>query len=90
MSGPRFYRLALDRAEWMAEAACRGADPELFFPSRGDPTREAKAICWSCRVREECLEYALANGEKHGLWGGMSERQRRSVRRDRRRSQRAS
>ncbi len=65
---------------WQAYAACMGVDPDLFFPERGASTREAKAVCGRCAVRTECLEYALANAEKFGIWGGMSERERRRIR----------
>ncbi|MER3395430.1 MAG: transcriptional regulator [Acidimicrobiia bacterium] len=65
---------------WQAYAACMGVDPDLFFPERGASTREAKAVCSRCVVRTECLEYALANAEKFGIWGGMSERERRKIR----------
>jgi WhiB family redox-sensing transcriptional regulator len=68
---------------WQARANCMGVDPELFFPERGSSTREAKEVCRGCVVREECLDYAIANGEKFGIWGGMSERERRRVRRAR-------
>jgi WhiB family redox-sensing transcriptional regulator len=60
-----------------------GVDPELFFPERGSSTREAKEVCRGCVVRVECLEFAIANSEKFGIWGGMSERERRRVRRAR-------
>ncbi len=72
-----------DEASWQMNANCLGVDPDLFFPERGASTKEAKAVCRSCTVREECLEYALANGEKFGIWGGMSERERRRIRRAR-------
>lgn len=68
---------------WQAQANCMGVDPELFFPERGSSTREAKEVCRGCVVRVECLEFAIANGEKFGIWGGMSERERRKVRRAR-------
>lgn len=68
---------------WKQSANCRGVDPDLFFPERGASTKEAKRVCNSCVVRVECLEYALENGEKFGIWGGMSERERRRVRRER-------
>ncbi len=68
---------------WQARANCMGVDPELFFPERGASTREAKEVCRGCVVREDCLEYAIANGEKFGIWCGMSERERRRVRRAR-------
>src|SRR6516162_9254905 len=68
---------------WQLQANCMGVDPDLFFPERGASTREAKEVCRGCVVREDCLEYALANGEKFGIWGGMSERERRRIRRRR-------
>lgn len=69
--------------EWQNRANCMGVDPDLFFPERGASTREAKAVCHGCVVRDECLDYALANGEKFGIWGGLSERERRRLRRER-------
>jgi len=72
-----------DETSWQMEANCLGVDPDLFFPERGASTKEAKAVCRGCVVREECLEYALANGEKFGIWGGLSERERRRIRRQR-------
>jgi WhiB family redox-sensing transcriptional regulator len=68
---------------WQARANCMGVDPDLFFPERGSSTREAKEVCRGCVVRVDCLEFAIANGEKFGIWGGMSERERRRVRRAR-------
>ena len=68
---------------WQTRANCMGVDPELFFPERGSSTREAKEVCRGCVVRIECLEFAIANSEKFGIWGGMSERERRRVRRAR-------
>ena len=61
---------------------CLGVDPDLFPRARAS-TREAKEVCRGCVVREDCLEYALQNGEKFGIWGGMSERERRRIRRQR-------
>jgi WhiB family transcriptional regulator, redox-sensing transcriptional regulator len=68
---------------WQEQANCLGVDPDLFFPERGASTKEAKAVCRGCEVRAECLEYALSHGEKFGIWGGLSERERRRVRRQR-------
>jgi WhiB family redox-sensing transcriptional regulator len=68
---------------WQTRANCMGVDPDLFFPERGSSTREAKEVCRGCVVQEDCLEFAIANGEKFGIWGGMSERERRRVRRAR-------
>jgi WhiB family redox-sensing transcriptional regulator len=72
---------------WMAQASCIGADPDLFFPDRGDSTREAKAVCRGCPVRQECLDYALTTQQKFGVWGGASERERRGMRASRRQGQ---
>lgn len=68
---------------WQDLANCLGVDPDLFFPERGASTKEAKEVCRGCVVREQCLEFALANGEKFGIWGGLSERERRRIRRQR-------
>jgi WhiB family redox-sensing transcriptional regulator len=76
--------------DWQTRANCMGVDPDLFFPERGASTREAKEVCRGCVVREDCLEYALANGEKFGIWGGLSERERRRLRRARAMSRRAA
>ena len=72
-----------EERRWQERANCLGVDPDLFFPERGASTREAKAVCRGCEVRDDCHEYALANGEKFGIWGGLSERERRRVRRQR-------
>jgi len=64
---------------WQELGRCAESDPELFFPEKGGPTEEPKRVCRSCEVRVECLEYALENRERFGIWGGMSERQRRRI-----------
>ena len=66
---------------WQEQALCAQTDPEAFFPEKGGSTREAKKICTGCEVKAECLEYALANDERFGIWGGLSERERRRLRR---------
>jgi WhiB family redox-sensing transcriptional regulator len=75
--------MGMEDRGWQARSNCMGVDPDLFFPERGASTREAKEVCRGCVVREDCLEYALDNGEKFGIWGGMSERERRRLRRAR-------
>lgn len=75
--------LVLDRLSWQDSANCSGADQDLFFPERGASTRKAKAICAACSVKEECLEFAITQGERFGIWGGLSERERRKIRRQR-------
>ena len=64
---------------WQERALCAQTDPEAFFPEKGGSTREAKKVCVSCDVRAECLEYALAHDERFGIWGGLSERERRRL-----------
>jgi WhiB family redox-sensing transcriptional regulator len=67
--------------QWQERALCAQTDPEAFFPEKGGSTREAKRICQGCEVRDRCLEYALANDERFGIWGGLSERERRRLKR---------
>ena len=83
MRGKLIEALAIGELSWQDYANCRGADADLFFPERGASTRKAKAICNACDVKEECLDCAIVQGEKFGIWGGMSERERRRVRRQR-------
>ncbi|MDN5893869.1 MAG: WhiB family transcriptional regulator [Nocardioides sp.] len=64
-------------ASWQERALCAQTDPESFFPEKGGSTRDAKQTCLKCEVRTDCLEYALENDERFGIWGGMSERERR-------------
>ena len=65
--------------DWYGDALCAQVDPALLFPHKGGSVREAKKVCAACPVRETCLEYALDNHERDGIWGGLSERQRRKV-----------
>jgi WhiB family redox-sensing transcriptional regulator len=65
---------------WQTDSLCAQTDPEAFFPEKGGSTRDAKKICSSCEVRTRCLEYALENDERFGIWGGLSERERRKLR----------
>ena len=69
--------------DWKDRALCAETDPEAFFPEKGGSTREAKKVCSSCDVRAECLDFALGNDERFGIWGGLSERERRRIRRQR-------
>jgi WhiB family redox-sensing transcriptional regulator len=71
-----------EEPDWQENALCAQTDPEAFFPEKGGSTREAKRICSGCDVRAECLEYALAHDERFGIWGGLSERERRRLRRE--------
>jgi WhiB family transcriptional regulator, redox-sensing transcriptional regulator len=66
---------------WQEKALCAQTDPEAFFPEKGGSTREAKRICLGCEVKDACLDYALAHDERFGIWGGLSERERRRLKR---------
>ena len=72
---------AITDDQWQERALCAQTDPEAFFPEKGGSTREAKRICLGCEVRDACLEYALAHDERFGIWGGLSERERRRLKR---------
>jgi WhiB family redox-sensing transcriptional regulator len=76
------------RKGWHRLANCRGVDPALFFPAKGDPTSSAKQVCAGCVVREDCLAHAMAANEKYGIWGGLSTRERLQIRRRRAREAR--
>ena len=72
--------------DWRSLAACMSADPDIFFPiSSSGPAisqvEEAKAICVGCQVRQSCLDFALATGQVHGVWGGTTEEERQLMRR---------
>lgn len=64
---------------WQERSLCSQTDPEAFYPEKGGSTREAKRICSRCEVKSECLEYALGHEERFGIWGGLSERERRKL-----------
>ena len=68
---------------WQEAALCAQTDPELFFPEKGGSGREAKLICARCDVRPECLAYALDHDERFGVWGGLTEMERRKLRKAR-------
>jgi WhiB family redox-sensing transcriptional regulator len=73
---------------WHSAAACRGLDPLIFYPltDDDDEAEPAKSVCSDCAVREACLEHALGAREKEGIWGGATERERRRITRQRRRT----
>lgn len=91
MNGYERLLEALRPADWMGDAACRGMDPDLLFPIKhGDSGREvekARKVCRACPVTNDCLEYALNNREKYGVWGGMSVRERAEFLKQRRQRQ---
>jgi WhiB family redox-sensing transcriptional regulator len=72
--------------QWRQYARCLGADPDLFYPASDDAAEAAKAICAVCPVREPCLEYAVTAREKEGVWGGRTEKERRRLIRQRRKT----
>jgi WhiB family redox-sensing transcriptional regulator len=67
--------------DWQDDALCAQSDPDAFFPEKGGSTREAKAICARCPAKDDCLQFALDNDERFGVWGGLSERERRRLQR---------
>lgn len=71
---------------WRQHSACRGTDPDIFYPVSDEEAEPAKAICATCPVREPCLEYALSTRERDGVWGGATERERRRMIRQRRKT----
>ena len=73
--------LPVVRQQWLDRAACLQADPDAFYPEKGGSSRAAKRVCHTCPVQTDCLSYALANDERFGIWGGMSERERRQLKR---------
>lgn len=70
--------------EWYGDALCAEVDPAIFFPEKGDGISAAKKICAACRVREQCLDYAIENRETQGMWGGLTPSARRKIARQRR------
>ena len=83
-SAPGIFGLLEEESEeagWQERALCAQTDPEAFFPEKGGSTREAKRVCGGCEVRAECLGYALEHDERFGIWGGLSERERRRLKR---------
>jgi WhiB family redox-sensing transcriptional regulator len=71
---------------WRHHAACRGLDPEIFYPVSEEETEVAKTVCLGCPVRQSCLEHALGSRERDGVWGGCTEKERRRIVRQRRRT----
>lgn len=71
--------LELDFQPWMTDAVCASVDPECFFPRKGGSTRPAKTVCRGCDVKSDCLQYAIENEINWGVWGGLSERERRPL-----------
>lgn len=82
----RLFKQAEPENDWRVEAECKGVDPELFFSSEDLPNKQdrieregaAKAVCGRCVVRSECLSYAIAAGERYGIWGGLNPQERRA------------
>lgn len=77
------FASVLVREEWMDDAVCAQSDPEAFFPEKGSSTRNAKRLCGDCDVREQCLEFAMRREIRFGIWGGLSERERRALAQER-------
>ncbi len=78
--------VSLTEIDWRKLGACRGLDASIFYPDDDDDAAVAKSVCDGCGVRAACLEHALMSREKAGVWGGATERERRRIIRQRRRS----
>ncbi len=71
---------------WRYRGACRGLDPDIFYPVSEEEAGPAKGVCGTCTVQQQCLEFALANREREGVWGGATEKERRRILRQRRKT----
>jgi len=78
--------VSITEITWRNRGACNGLDPAVFFPDSEENAEEAKSICAECVVRLSCLEHALAVRERDGVWGGLTEKERRRMIRQRRRT----
>jgi WhiB family redox-sensing transcriptional regulator len=76
----------LTNQTWRQHAACRGVEPDIFYPASDEEAEVAKAVCAVCPVRQPCLEYALTSRERDGVWGGATEKERRRILRQRRKT----
>jgi WhiB family redox-sensing transcriptional regulator len=76
----------LTNQTWRQHAACRGVEPDIFYPATDEEAEVAKAVCEVCPVRQPCLEYALSSRERDGVWGGATEKERRRILRQRRKT----
>jgi WhiB family redox-sensing transcriptional regulator len=74
--------------DWRGRGLCVGEDPDVFFPSHGDPGTKAREICTACAVRGQCLDYAV-NADEFGIWGGLDQQERRNLKRSRLRRRQA-
>lgn len=81
MGGRRVTGLLEPAPEWQNQALCPQSDPEAFFPPKGGSVRYAKRICAKCEVKDDCLDWALDHNENYGVWGGLTERERRGLKR---------
>lgn len=72
-------------SDWREAAACKGLDSDLFYPAKNfaDNTKEAREICESCPVNKQCLEVSVRNSEPFGIWAGLTNRQRRTLKQQR-------
>lgn len=79
------YETAADKElHWQDFALCAQTDPDIFFPEKGGSTTPATTVCSACPVQGQCLEYAISHDIRHGIWGGMSDNDRRRIARERR------
>jgi WhiB family redox-sensing transcriptional regulator len=77
-------KIIFNLEDWTIHAACPSFDPVIFFPERGQSTTPAKQICVDCPVSKECLDYALKNHQYYGIWGGLTEGERKQIKKAKR------
>jgi WhiB family transcriptional regulator, redox-sensing transcriptional regulator len=80
------FNVSVKQIVWRELGSCRGLEPSIFYPEDDEDAGDAKSICAQCAVRVACLEFALSAREKQGVWGGATERERRRIIRQRRRT----
>jgi WhiB family redox-sensing transcriptional regulator len=85
-----YEKYAGEELHWQEFALCAQTDPDIFFPEKGGSTAPATSVCSACAVQSECLEYAISHDIRHGIWGGMSDNDRRRISRERRRARRGA
>lgn len=78
-----YGKAGLSDRSWMEDALCAQTDPDIFYPEKGGSTAPATSVCNNCMVRDECLEYAVSNDIRHGIWGGTSDNDRKRMARER-------
>lgn len=86
----RLFQSTQEARKWVHRAACKDTDTSVFYQPQGNHADEAKKICAKCPVRKECLDYAIHNCERFGIWGGLSTNERKQYKRDQRKKRKSA